>query len=319
MKPEVSVFLLGFAPFEKSTFESFFKLAGQRDTGYTILKEVAQAQVVVVNGDNFAAVQWVTKSVKAPQKALFIGAPDPSGKWPVVAKPIKLTTILGLLDVLVLPGKSVSSMNAFRPDAELAQKPPVLVPSPSGLSARAIASVRQGTGKKSVSDFGQESFLGLGNASATNQTAQTGQNFDHILIVDGDDSALTFMQKNIARYGFQAELAKTAQEALVRVSTGKYKFVFLEVVLPGTDGYQVCRDIKQDTYASGKPPVVVMFSRRGGSADKIRGSLAGCDAYLTKPLVEAELLKVLSKYDEQVEHSFRRTNVGSGGISSLSS
>ncbi len=319
MKPEVSVFLLGFAQFEKSTFESFFKLAGQRDTGYTVVKDVLQAQVVVVNGDNVAAAQWVTNSVSAPQKALFIGAPDPSGKWPVVAKPIRLTTILGLLDVLVLSGKAVSNMDAFRADAELVKKAPVVVQPTTGLSARAIASVRQGTGKKNVSDFGHESFLGLGNAAATTQTGQTGQNFDHILIVDSDDSALKFMQKNIARYGFQAELAKTAQEALVRVSTGKYKFVFLEVVLPGTDGYQVCREIKQDTYASGKPPVVVMFSRRGGSADKIRGSLAGCDAYLTKPLVEAELLKVLSKYDEQIEHSFRRTNVGSGGVSSLDS
>ena len=86
------------------------------------------------------------------------------------------------------------------------------------------------------------------------------------------------MQKHIVRYGFQAELTKTSKEALVCVSTGKYKFVCLEVVLPGMDGYQVCRDITHDTYASGKPPVVVMFSSRGANTDKIRGCLAGFDA-----------------------------------------
>ena len=313
MKPEIRVFLLGFALFEKSTFESFFKLAGQRDTGYIILKDIAQAQVVVVNGDNFAAVQWVTKSVKSPQKALFIGAPDPAGKWPVVAKPIKLSAILGLLDMLVLAGKSASNRNAFRPDSEFVQIPPVVAQPPTGLSARTIASVRQGTGKRSVSDFGHASFLGLGNAPAV---SYAGQNLDHILIVDSDDISLKFMQKHIARYGFQTELAKTSQEALVRVSTGRYKFVFLEVVLPGMDGYQVCRDIKHDTYASGRPPVVVMFSSRGANTDKIRGGLAGCDAYLTKPLIEAQLLKVLSKYDEQIERSFRQTNLGGSGLSS---
>lgn len=316
MKYDVSIFLLGFASFEKSTFESFFKLAGRRDTEYKILADVAKAQVVVVNSDNSAAVQWVAESVKPPQKALFIGATDATGKWPAVAKPIKLTTILGLLDVLVLPGKSVSAMDAFRADAELKEKPLTVALVPTGLSARAAASVRQGTGQQNISDFGQSNFLGLGNAPTA---SDTGQNFDHILIVDADDSALKFMQKRIARYGFQAELASTPQQALVRISTGKYKFVFLEVVLPGTDGYQLCRDIKHDTYPSGKPPVVVMFSSRGGNADKIRGSLAGCDAYLTKPLVEAELLKVLSKYDEQIEHSFRPTNVGSSGVSSLPS
>jgi YesN/AraC family two-component response regulator len=47
--------------------------------------------------------------------------------------------------------------------------------------------------------------------------------------------------------------------------------------------------------------------------------LAGCDAYLTKPLNEVELLKVLSKYDEQVERSFRDTNMGGSGVASTRS
>ena len=314
MKFEVGVFLLGFAPFENSTFESFFKLAGRRDTLYKVLVDVTAAQVVLVNCDNPAAVQWVADSVKAPQKALFIGAPDPAGKWPAVPKPIKLTTILGLLDVLVLAGKQFQDIIAPKAETEIMQTRMPAATSATNLSARAIASVKQGTGKRGTSDFGLSSFIGLGKVPAT---SQAGQNFDHILIVDEDDTALQFMQKRIVRYGFHAELARTGMEALVRVSTGKYKFVFLEVVLPGMDGYQVCRDIKQSKHASGKPPVVVMFSNRGANTDKIRAGLAGCDAYLTKPLNEAELLKVLSKYDEQVERSFRQTNLGGSGLSTL--
>jgi two-component system cell cycle response regulator len=316
MKYEVSVFLLGFASVEKSTFESFFKTVGRRDTLYKILADVSQARVVLVNSDNPAAVQWVADSVKAPQKALFIGTPDPAGKWPAVPKPIKLTTILGLLDVLVLTGKQFQAVTQPRAETEIVQAgTPAALPV-THLSARAIASVKQGTGQTNVSDFGGSSFIGLGQGPVPSQTEQ---NVDHILIVDEDDGALQFMRKRITRYGFHAELARTSMEALVRVSTGKYKFVFLEAVLPGMDGYQVCRDIKQSKHASGKPPVVVMFSSRRGSADKIRGGLAGCDAYLTKPLVEAELLKVLSKYDEQVERSFRQTHLGSGGLSSIRS
>ena len=60
MKLEVKVLLLGFAPFEKSTFESFFKLVGRRDTLYKIVPDVAQAQVLVVNGDNPTAMQWAS-------------------------------------------------------------------------------------------------------------------------------------------------------------------------------------------------------------------------------------------------------------------
>ncbi len=310
MKLEISVFLLGFAPFEKSAFESFFKLEARRDLRYKILADITKAQAVLVNSDNPSAVQWVADSVVAPQKVLFIGAPDPAGKWPAVPKPIKLETMLALLDVLVLAGKQVQGIIERNAEEEIVSASAAATPPDTNLPARVIGSVRQGTGKRGVSDFGLSSFIGLGKGAAV---SQAGQNFDHILIVDEDDSALQFMQKRLNRYGFHAELAKTSMEALVRISTGKYKFVFLEVVLPGMDGYEVCRDIKQSKHASGKPPVVVMFSSRGGSADKIRGGLAGCDAYLTKPLVEAELLKVLSKYDDQVERSFRRTNVGGSG------
>ena len=86
--------------------------------------------------------------------------------------------------------------------------------------------------------------------------------------------------------------------------------------MEGLDGYQTCRAIKHRKYDSGRSPIVVMLTSRGGSIDKIRGGLAGCDAYLTKPLNEVELLRVLSKYDEQVERSFRDTNFAGNSAAS---
>lgn len=319
MKTEVNVLLLGFVPFEKSTFESFFRLVGRRDTFYKIVPEVTQAQVLMVNGDNATAVQWANASVKAPQKAMFIGAPDPTGKWPTVPRPIKLTTVLGLLDVLMMADKAVPDSPPLRAEAAVMAVPlpkPVsaVAARPSALPevARFKGSVRQGSGRRG-SDFGTSTFMGLGMAPLQ----ATAQQFDDILVVDDSDVALKFMRNRLTRYGFRAELASSGEEALTRVSVEAYKFVFLDVMMEGLDGYQTCRAIKQRKYASGKAPVVVMLTSRGGSIDKIRGGLAGCDAYLTKPLNEVELLKVLSKYDEQVERSFRDTSLGGSGVSSL--
>ena len=317
MKSEVNVLLLGFAPFEKSTFESFFKLVGRRDTFYKIVSEVTQAQVLMVNGDNPTAVQWATASVKSPQKAMYIGAPDPSGKWPAAPRPIKLTTVLGLLDLLVMADKTAPLVTPT--EATVMLKPiaaPLPEPQPIVVSGKRHGSVRQGSGRKSVSDFGASTFMGLGKAPLPTSAAQQ---FDDILVVDDSDVALKFMRNRLTRYGFRAELASSGEEALTRVSMDAYKFVFLDVMMAGLDGYQTCRAIKHRKYASGKAPVVVMLTSRGGSIDKIRGGLAGCDAYLTKPLNEAELLKVLAKYDEQVERSFRDTNIGGSGVSSLRS
>ena len=324
MKTEIKVLLLGFAPFEKATFESFFKLVGRRETFYRIVSELAQAQILMINSDNPTAVQWAAASVSPPQKALFIGAPDPACKWPAAPRPIKLTTVLGLLDVLMLNDKPVvqSPVQTPRAEATLAPVPlstSLAVPTAAPILAKPVSTygktetVRQGFGSRPRSDFGASSFLGIGSAPPPEYSTQQ---YDDILVVDDSDVALKFMQNRLTRYGFRAELAKSGEEALTRVATKNYKFVFMDVMMEGLDGYQTCRAIKQRKYASGRAPIVVMLTSRGGSIDKIRGGLAGCDAYLTKPLNEAELLKVLSKYDEQVERSFRDTNLG---VSSLSS
>ena len=90
-------------------------------------------------------------------------------------------------------------------------------------------------------------------------------------------------------------------------------------MMDGLDGYQTCRAIKQRKDPLARPPVVVMLTSRGGSIDKIRGGLAGCDGFLTKPLNEVELLKILSKHDEQVERSFRDTNYAGSSVLSAGS
>ena len=323
MKSEVNVLLLGFAPFEKSTFESFFKLVGRRDTLYKIVPDVAQAHVLMVNGDNATAVQWANATVKPPQKVIYIGLPDPTGKWPAAPRPIKLTTVLGLLDVLVMADKPPPQASPAALESPTRREEAMLIAAPArppvsaaeSLIPKTKGSVRQGVGRGN-SNFGQSNFMGLGTAAVLSSAAQV---YDDILVVDDSDVALKFMQNRITRYGFRAELAKSGEEALTRLSVEKFKFVFMDVMMEGLDGYQTCRAIKQRKYASGKAPIVVMLTSRGGSIDKIRGGLAGCDAYLTKPLNEAELLKVLSKYDEQVERSFRDTNLGGSNISSLRS
>jgi two-component system, cell cycle response regulator len=133
---------------------------------------------------------------------------------------------------------------------------------------------------------------------------------DHILVVDDSDIALKFMRNRLTRFGFRTDLVNSGEEALGRMNMRPYKFVFLDVMMEGLDGYQTCRAIKQRKYTEGKPPVVVMLTSRGGTIDKIRGTLAGCDAYLTKPLNERDLIAVLAKHDRTVARGFQETNFG---------
>ena len=117
---------------------------------------------------------------------------------------------------------------------------------------------------------------------------------DHILVVDDSDIALRFMTNNLQRFGFQVHLARSGQDAIERVSKRHFEFVFMDVMMEGLDGFQTCKAIKRSTYPDSRPPpTVVMLTSRGTMVDKMRGTMAGCDAYLTKPLIEVELLKII--------------------------
>lgn len=150
----------------------------------------------------------------------------------------------------------------------------------------------------------------VGNTPSRPASTEEDHNVDHILVVDDSDIALKFMRNRLTRFGFRTDLVNSGEEALGRLNVRPYKFVFLDVMMEGLDGYQTCRAIKQRKYAEGKPPVVVMLTSRGGTIDKIRGTLAGCDAYLTKPLNERDLIAVLAKHDRTVARGFQATNFG---------
>jgi twitching motility two-component system response regulator PilG len=74
-----------------------------------------------------------------------------------------------------------------------------------------------------------------------------------------------------------------------------YDIIFLDVILPGADGYQVCKHIKKNPLLKQTP--VVMLTSKASPFDRVRGSLAGCDTYLTKPVDYQEFKQVLEKYE----------------------
>ena len=118
---------------------------------------------------------------------------------------------------------------------------------------------------------------------------------DTVLVVDDNATVRMFMQAKLAPFGFEVDIAETGEEAIGLSATQEYTCVFLDVVLPGIDGYQVCKLIKSNKQAI-KKTAVVMLTSRSSPFDKLRGSIAGCDEYLTKPLDEDRLLEVIAKF-----------------------
>jgi CheY-like chemotaxis protein len=117
---------------------------------------------------------------------------------------------------------------------------------------------------------------------------------DWVLVVDDNLTVREFMRSKLAPFNFNVDYAESGEQAVGLTGHRRYTCVFLDVVMPGIDGYQVCKLIKSKK-SQGKTHVVMLTSK-GSPFDKIRGAMAGCDAYLTKPVDEEKLLETIVRF-----------------------
>jgi CheY-like chemotaxis protein len=119
-------------------------------------------------------------------------------------------------------------------------------------------------------------------------------NADWVLVVDDNLTVREFMRSKLAPFNFNVDYAESGEQAVGLTGSRHYTCVFLDVIMPGIDGYQVCKLIKSKK--SVHKTAVVMLTSKGSPFDKIRGAMAGCDAYLTKPVDEDKLLGTIVKF-----------------------
>jgi CheY-like chemotaxis protein len=115
-----------------------------------------------------------------------------------------------------------------------------------------------------------------------------------VLAVDDSPLMRTFLQNKLQPYGIVPEFAASGEEALFKISKNHFDMIFLDVMLPGMDGYDVCKMIKKNKDNSLMK--VVMLTSKDKTFDKIRGTMAGCDGYLTKPVDEMKLRAIIERH-----------------------
>jgi CheY-like chemotaxis protein len=116
-----------------------------------------------------------------------------------------------------------------------------------------------------------------------------------ILVVDDDPSNRELLRARLEQMGYSSEEAASGEDALRMLETGEIPdLVFLDVMMPRVDGWQVCRQIKSNAKTKGIP--VVMLTALGQQIDQLRGYENGADAYLMKPWNFEELRQVLAKH-----------------------
>jgi len=109
-----------------------------------------------------------------------------------------------------------------------------------------------------------------------------------VLVVDDEMHIIELLQFNLTKRGFDVFTATNGEEAIQLAINEKPDLIVLDVMLPGMDGIDVCRKLRQNVSTSDIP--VIMLTARGEESDKILGLEMGADDYLTKPFSPRELV-----------------------------
>ena len=107
----------------------------------------------------------------------------------------------------------------------------------------------------------------------------------HVLVVDDDPKIRDLLRLYLVREGHRVTPAGDGESALAAARSGKPDLVVLDVMLPGMDGVEVCRRLREESSV----PVILLTARTGDS-DKVIGLDAGADDYVVKPFSPRELM-----------------------------
>jgi len=108
-----------------------------------------------------------------------------------------------------------------------------------------------------------------------------------ILVIDDDELVSRTLQRALKLYEYQVMVANSGTEGLHVARRHRPDLLVLDVVMPGTDGYQVCRQVRGDPILKNVP--ILFLTAKSKDEDKIEGFRAGGDDYLAKPFNMQEL------------------------------
>jgi two-component system cell cycle response regulator len=282
-KDTYSVEVIGFNQTELMALTSVFDLSSRRVPKFVRHNSTeTPPDILLVDANDMDAVRALGERNPAGIiPTIMVGDSNRGTHWPLLARPIRWMKLFQAFDVAIgsQPGETAKPAVAPAPGAA---RPAAVAPGPA--DARPVEAIPPASAAKAPLSVGEVS----GAWRAQSPLA------DSVLVVDDNLTVREFMKNKLAPFNFNVDYAENGEQAIGYTGQKHYTCIFLDVVMPGIDGYQVCKLIKANK--SAQKTAVVMLTSKDSPFDKIRGSMSGCDAYLTKPVDEEKLLETIARF-----------------------
>lgn len=133
-----------------------------------------------------------------------------------------------------------------------------------------------------------------------------------ILIVDDEKDIVQIIRFNLERSGFEVEEAYSGGSALDKIDAEVFDLIILDIMLPGIDGYEICRRLKNSETTRHIP--VIMLTVKSEERDILKGLRCGAVDYLTKPFSISILSEKIKNFFKRDNHSVPIDKIGYNGI-----
>lgn len=128
-------------------------------------------------------------------------------------------------------------------------------------------------------------------AKRTTQTRDSGRHSARILVVEDEPAIVGFVQRGLLYEGYDVQSIRDGREALTELSDRRPDLLILDLMLPGVDGFEICRRVRAVEAAEGLRALpIIMLTARDTVPDRVAGLETGADDYLVKPFAFEELL-----------------------------
>jgi len=131
-----------------------------------------------------------------------------------------------------------------------------------------------------------------------------------VVVIDDSPTIRKIMELTLQRMDLRVVSAASGVAGLAAVAEHNPVLIFLDIVLPSVNGYQLCQVIKRNPRYQHIP--VIMLSGKDGIFDKMRGRLAGANDYITKPFEPGAVLGAVRKHASQTVPAGARVAAGAG-------
>ncbi len=213
------------------------------------------ADIVLVNGEDAAAVKEAAALAAEQQlPVVTVARRAPEGVGYHIAPPLITSRVLRVLDKVVV-------RETVTGDVVIAEEPVLVVPDP-------------------------------GSNTVTEQEEAPRY---RALVVDDSAAMREALKLELSELpvALAIDYAEDGEQALEAVEKVQYDLIFLDIMMPGIDGYEVCKTIRKDPRYKKTP--IVMLSGKTSPLDEVKGIIAGCNTYLTKPIAHDEFQEVIRR------------------------